>query len=128
MAVLPGVPGLSVTINVAGKQATEYNDPNHQDAENPPYPASRCYIESKSAAPFEIVTTINSQYRFPRRRDTIITNVEIDGVHIGGLVSSLIPKRRKPCEVVFEGPYTPSTTPNKLTVKKLVFSPVTSGE
>lgn len=128
MAVLQQVPGLSVNVKVAGQVATEYNDPHEHEVENDQYPVSRCYIESKSAAQFGIETTIEYRYLFPLGLDTLLMYVYIDGAYVGGSANPSIRTLPKPYTMFFEGQYTPSSTPNKVFLEKLVFSPVVSGE
>ncbi|KAF7562437.1 hypothetical protein G7046_g1724 [Stylonectria norvegica] len=78
MAVLPGVPGLSVRIRVGGELATEY--PNDIDIAD--RVESRCFIESKTDTEFSVEVAAGPEYRFSDpRHNTIIFDINIDDTY-----------------------------------------------
>ncbi|KAI1654261.1 hypothetical protein F4813DRAFT_210382 [Daldinia decipiens] len=66
MAVLEDVPGIEVTVQVAGIDAAEYEDPNasEQDVAGANCPTSTKYIECIDGAEFAIKTRVTGDYRW----------------------------------------------------------------
>lgn len=87
MAILTGIPQVSVKVRVAGEIATEHEAPSDQvtvvDA-GPELPATHCYIESKTGAMFGVEMTVNSSFPFPLENNAVAMFVYIDGAYMNG--------------------------------------------
>ena len=78
MAIIKEVPGLELTVDVAGQDLQEYDD----DAEEAPMPCtSTKYVEAASGATFGIATRCDPEsYIYPD--DNIRLKVALDGEHV----------------------------------------------
>lgn len=115
------MPGLSVSVTVAGQVAREYNDPD-SPAEVDKCTTS-CYIESKSGAEFAIETRIASNFKFSGNRDRFVTRVFVDGVYAAGVVHD--PKNNSSSTV--SSRYSSTTSAGCVEESKFVFSPINKG-
>ncbi|KAI0181108.1 hypothetical protein GGR52DRAFT_522951 [Hypoxylon sp. FL1284] len=82
MAVLDDVPGIKVVVLVAGNEATEYEDPNHEEAEEHesiPTPTSSKYIECISNAEFSIKAYVTRGYEWGYRNHCLSASFYVDG-------------------------------------------------
>ncbi|KAI0122596.1 hypothetical protein F4814DRAFT_214546 [Daldinia grandis] len=88
MAILDEVPGIAVTMQVAGSDATEYEDPNasEQDTTDAVCPTSTMYIECIDGAEFSITTQIASDYPWGGQVDALLFSFRVDGNRIWGPV------------------------------------------
>ncbi|KAM5355557.1 hypothetical protein ACJ41O_002203 [Fusarium nematophilum] len=92
MAVLPGIPGISACVRVAGQVATEYEAPDDDQAisnindHDASFPTAHCYIESKTGVEFTVDVTVNPDYFTtpPALDDAIGTHLYIDGTRMTG--------------------------------------------
>ncbi|KAJ4326049.1 hypothetical protein N0V84_003269 [Fusarium piperis] len=88
MAVLAGIPQVSVKVRVAGEIATEYEAPSDQVTvvnAGPELPTTHCYIEAKSGAKFGIEMTVDSCFPFPLDDNAVAMFVYIDGAWMKGV-------------------------------------------
>ena len=78
MAILDRVPGLVVTIGVAGQDIIEYHDADEQE----PQPLTHyAYVQAQSGAKFGIATKFDAS-AFPYANDTIYFRLYLDGTFI----------------------------------------------
>lgn len=126
MAVLPGVPGISVCIKVAGEIATEYQDPEQQPDSESDTPSSHCYIESRAGSEFAIQTTVAPEYRLKRGHNSLVTYPSIDGNRSSGSISGLAPVRVHVDTSVQSSAFTASDTPSMVNKANFVFVPITT--
>ncbi|KAF2399127.1 hypothetical protein EJ06DRAFT_549836 [Trichodelitschia bisporula] len=84
MAILPGLPGLNVTIVSNGETLPEYSQPDGDDAPQPR--TTVCYIESKAGQYFEIRVQFDED--FTHRKYDINVRPTLDGRALTGLVPS----------------------------------------
>lgn len=81
MAICAEVPGVEVTVNVAGNKATEYDDVDgHQGDRNEKQASHRvfAYIESLDNACFS-VTVSASTYKFATENERLVFDLYVDG-------------------------------------------------
>lgn len=83
MAVIEEVPGLVVTIDVAGEDLAEYNS----DEEEPQSRTSHTYIQAESGADFSIATRYDAA-TFPHPQETIRYELFLDGNSIAAWTNS----------------------------------------
>lgn len=127
MAVLPGVPGISVQIKIAGDIATEYHDPEeHSASESDGLPSSHCYIESRAGLEFAIETTVTRGYDLKHGHDHLTIWPRIDGQLRTGQNLDLKPDRVFTKTAVLSTAYTASDTPNMVNNANFVFIPITT--
>ncbi|KAH7156167.1 hypothetical protein EDB81DRAFT_880496 [Dactylonectria macrodidyma] len=124
MAVLPGIPGLSVSIGVEGVIATEYDDPE----EHPPckYGArsTHCFIESKAGAEFNIQMTLTPDYVPIPGHTNVYAHPIIDGDTLHGESICHGHEWSSLRTVVHAGAYTPSNVPYRINRSSFVFTPI----
>ncbi|KAH7155352.1 hypothetical protein B0J13DRAFT_521506 [Dactylonectria estremocensis] len=124
MAVLPGIPGLSVSIRVEGEIATEYEDPD----EHPPCKSgarsTHCLIESKAGAEFNILMTLTPDYVPIPGHTNVYAHPIIDSDTLHG--ESIYHGHRwsRTRTAVHAGAYTPSNIPYKINKSHFVFTPI----
>ncbi|KAK7413074.1 hypothetical protein QQX98_008082 [Neonectria punicea] len=128
MAVLPGVPGLSVNIRVAGEIATEYQDAHDDNAADVDDTSTRCYIESKAGAEFAIELTVTPEYRLGGRYNGLAEFPSIDGKTTSGKCLFLGDQRAKAETIVQTGATMGSDVPNMAKFGNFVFIPITSND
>ncbi|KAL6413742.1 hypothetical protein AUP68_03269 [Ilyonectria robusta] len=128
MAVLPGVPGISVCIRVAGEVAIEYQDPEQQPDSESDNPSSHCYIESRGGSEFAIETTVAPEYRLQRGHNSLLVNPIIDGNSTSGNIRGLASVRGHVDITVLSSAYTTSDTPNMVNKANFVFVPITTSD
>ena len=78
MAIVSEVPGLVVTIDVAGQNLAEYDD---NDVEEPQPLATMKYVEATSGANFGVATSYDP-FVFSHVNDHIRYHLYLDGKHI----------------------------------------------
>ncbi|KAI1483800.1 hypothetical protein F4774DRAFT_104262 [Daldinia eschscholtzii] len=88
MAVLEDVPGIEVVVQVAGRDAIEYEDPNASEREtrDATCPTSTKYIECIDGAEFSIRTTITNAYQWGHNKNGVDLRLRVDGNAIYGSV------------------------------------------
>ncbi|KAF2964987.1 hypothetical protein GQX73_g8579 [Xylaria multiplex] len=85
MAILRDLPGVQVTVQVAGKDAKEYDADEEGEqplAGDPACPTVTKYIESIDDARFAIKVTASSDYEWGYRNHALAAEVKIDGNRI----------------------------------------------
>ncbi|KAI1646949.1 uncharacterized protein F4817DRAFT_120038 [Daldinia loculata] len=89
MAILEVVPGIEAVVQVAGSDATEYEDPNalEQDTTDAICPTSTKYIECIDGARFTIKARVTRDYQWSREVNALTWNFDVDGNSITGLVT-----------------------------------------
>ena len=80
MAVIAEVPGIVVTIDVAGQDVHEYND---ADVEEPQPNTSYTYVQAESGADFGVAVRFDPAV-FPYVREQIRVQLSMDGNSITG--------------------------------------------
>ncbi|RSL71648.1 hypothetical protein CEP53_001451 [Fusarium sp. AF-6] len=135
MAVLPGVPHVSVNVRVAREIATEYEVPSDQTPivgadQEVSGPVTHCYIEAKTGAEFRIELTVNSAFPFPQLNNAVSIFVYIDGIYMSGAVlqDNTLLGRSSRTSVVGDAYCRPEEVGGQPCVKKFVFSPITTTE
>ncbi|OTA60802.1 hypothetical protein K449DRAFT_435210 [Hypoxylon sp. EC38] len=89
MAILEDVPGISFTIQVAGREAVEYDDPNAADQEaagSANCPTSTRYIECVDGAEFSIKGHVTGDYDWGYRNHCLNSRLFVDGDQVRGWV------------------------------------------
>lgn len=87
MAVLDEVPGVEITVQVAGRDATEYDDPDaaqREPSEAAEVPTSIKYIECVGGAEFTITTRVQNTYGWGYMNHSLSSNVYVDGKSVNG--------------------------------------------
>ncbi|KAH7001725.1 hypothetical protein EDB80DRAFT_686659 [Ilyonectria destructans] len=128
MAVLPGVPGISVCIRVAGEVATEYQDPEQHPDSGSDKPSSHRYIESRAGSEFAIETTVAPEYRLRHGHNSLVVRPGLDGNFQIGSIEDLASVRGHAHTSVYSGAYTASNTPNMVNKANFVFIPITTSD
>lgn len=127
MAVLPGVPGISVQIRISGEIATEYHDSEQRPASESDGLSSHRYIESRAGAEFAIETTVTPEYRLRNGHNALVVWPKIDGYDkLIGKILYLNPVRLHPNTIAHSATYTASDTPNMANKANFVFVPITT--
>ncbi|KAL7624014.1 hypothetical protein AAE478_005571 [Parahypoxylon ruwenzoriense] len=85
MAIVPGLPGVQVTVRVDGRDATEYNDPDVAEPQQQgggAGGASICtkFIECKDNTTFAVHLKVANQYAWGHRNHYLAMYVYLDGV------------------------------------------------
>ncbi|KAI0138517.1 hypothetical protein F4776DRAFT_56427 [Hypoxylon sp. NC0597] len=89
MAIIEDVPGISFSIQVAGRDAVEYDDPNATDQESAGTancPTSTRYIECIDGAEFGIKGQVTGDYDWGYRNHCLNSRVRVDGEQLIGWV------------------------------------------
>ncbi|KAI1144364.1 hypothetical protein F5Y05DRAFT_407760 [Hypoxylon sp. FL0543] len=89
MAILQGVPGISFTVQVAGRDAIEYEDPNalEQESARPAgCPVSTKYIECIDGAEFSIKGSITEDHHWGYKDHCLEARISVDGEYLRGWV------------------------------------------
>ncbi|KPM40614.1 hypothetical protein AK830_g5938 [Neonectria ditissima] len=128
MAILPGVPGLSVHIRVAGEIATEYQDPHEVENADLDSVHSCCYIESKAGDTFSIELTATPEYGLDTRFQGLCMNPSLDGKKVTGRRILLLPHREKPETLAQTGIHLSSDVPNMVNYANFIFIPIASND
>lgn len=118
---MPEIPGLTVSVTVAGQIAREYNDPDSPAEVG--IPTTSCYIESKSGAEFAIETRITPDFELSGNFDLVIVRVTIDGAYAHGKV--LDPKETSFNTISSQ--YVSSKKAGYVEDRNFVFSPINKG-
>ncbi|KAI0971867.1 hypothetical protein F4678DRAFT_461234 [Xylaria arbuscula] len=88
MAILDEVPGIKVTIQVGGQEATEYIDPHASESNNPDDPECPIvlrYIESIDDAEFSVKVDVDDDvYAWDDTNHVLSISVQIDGQPVSG--------------------------------------------
>ncbi|TGJ85623.1 hypothetical protein E0Z10_g3168 [Xylaria hypoxylon] len=87
MAVLEDLPGVEVTVQIAGKDAIEYDADDDDDGEkslakHPTCPTVTKYIECIDDAEFAIKVVASREYEWGYKNHALMATVYIDGNHI----------------------------------------------
>lgn len=82
MAIISEVPGLTVTLEVAGQDLAEYDD---GDEEKEAPDTTTKYVEAQSGANFGFVCRFDAA-AFPYRNDHVETELYMDGQYICGMM------------------------------------------
>ncbi|TRX88622.1 hypothetical protein FHL15_010481 [Xylaria flabelliformis] len=91
MAILADVPGIEVTVQVAGKEAVEYDpdaEEGHSLAESATCPTATKYIECIDEAPFSIKIATSRRYAWGYKGHSLGFLVHIDGNEITSRIVS----------------------------------------
>ncbi|RYP07025.1 hypothetical protein DL764_002784 [Monosporascus ibericus] len=78
MAILEELPGVKVTVRIAGKDCVEYEDPDAGDIQAS-CPTSSKYIESVDDAEFCIHFHMDSEYNWDYKEHSLCVGVCVDG-------------------------------------------------
>ncbi|KXJ96434.1 hypothetical protein Micbo1qcDRAFT_199248 [Microdochium bolleyi] len=87
MAVIDGVSGLEVTVEVAGQTATEYED-HHTSSNASSDKSVTRYIESKDDTEFSVTFRINPSYAWEPSHHSLEVRLWIDGDYATGAIFS----------------------------------------
>ncbi|PHH73459.1 hypothetical protein CDD80_3813 [Ophiocordyceps camponoti-rufipedis] len=82
MAVIPAIKGLTVTVKVDGKTATEYPTPPDFDPQqffNPDVRSNYCYIESTTGLSFAVEAVTTAAFKATPPYNDLILEVWVDG-------------------------------------------------
>ncbi|KAI1304345.1 hypothetical protein F5Y03DRAFT_406962 [Xylaria venustula] len=84
MAILEDAPGIEVTVQIAGKDAPEYEagDEKSKPLDKPPHPTVTKYIESIDDAEFAVKIVASSEHAWGYKGHVLVCRVYIDGNHI----------------------------------------------
>ncbi|OTB13772.1 hypothetical protein K445DRAFT_158486 [Daldinia sp. EC12] len=126
MAVLEDVPGIEVVVQVAGRDAIEYEDPNASEREtrDATCPTSTKYIECIDGAEFSIRTTITNGYQWGHSKSAVELRFRIDGNAIDGSVLMTKDMINGVVTKIKEGQKSYCTQINKWVLQKFKFSAV----
>ncbi|KAI1458285.1 hypothetical protein F4805DRAFT_425164 [Annulohypoxylon moriforme] len=88
MAILEEVPGIEVTVVVAGRDATEYDDPDasEQPNEAADCPTSTKYIECIDGANFSVKYHLTNDYDWSYQNHSLTFTLHADGTRLKGTV------------------------------------------
>ncbi|KAF4585630.1 hypothetical protein GQ602_004935 [Ophiocordyceps camponoti-floridani] len=124
MAVHPAIKGLTVTVKVDGKTATEYPTPldfdPRQICDSDVQPIC-CFIESSSGLSFKVEAATTAAFEAARQPyDHLILRVSVDGHFVHGLCNTL----KAPLTLTIDGSPKTSTVPGCEEIRRLMFSDV----
>lgn len=144
MAVSPQIPGLTVSVKVAGERAKEYDasrQPTTQQrsagaaAKNnpgqtiPPADVTRCYIESISGLSYAVEVEVAAEFNLVAPYDHLIVQVSIDGkwadsrnIFIGGK------KPSRPTALTVDESWIKTNVPGEFRRSKFMFAPVSASK
>ncbi|CAJ2511373.1 Uu.00g069980.m01.CDS01 [Anthostomella pinea] len=89
MAILEDVPGLEVTVRVAGADLPEHDDPHGQEIESAAAnsaPAVCKYLECADDAEFHVHIRVHPDYEWGYRNHSLVARTYVDGKRIRGEV------------------------------------------
>ncbi|KAI0883591.1 uncharacterized protein GGS22DRAFT_167494 [Annulohypoxylon maeteangense] len=88
MAILEELPGVEVTVVVAGRDAVEYDDPDasEQPAGVENYPTSTKYIECIDGTNFSIKYNFTGNYDWSYRNHSLCLRLKADGTYLRGVL------------------------------------------
>ncbi|KAK6953414.1 hypothetical protein Daesc_005718 [Daldinia eschscholtzii] len=127
MAVLEDVPGIEVVVQVAGRDAIEYEDPNASERETrgATCPTSTKYIECIDGAEFSIRTTITNAYQWGHHsKSAVKLRFRMDGNAIDGSVLKAKDMINGAVTKIKEGQKSYCTQINKWVLQRFKFSAV----
>ncbi|KAI1101993.1 hypothetical protein F4804DRAFT_281533 [Jackrogersella minutella] len=90
MAVLQDVPGVEVTVEIAGRDAVEYDDPDAREQDSTK-PTSSKYIECIDGAKFGIKMVVTEGYEWGYKNHSLSARSYVDGNFI---ISRVISRKR----------------------------------
>lgn len=125
MAVLPDLPGITVSVQVAGQLAIEHDSPNDHGNDIQQIPTKHCYIESTTGAQFSIEISASDQSLTTEKQDGLSYYLYLDGSFVGGLVMSHGDKY--PCKMSISHVHTAAASTTEMMQRDLAFAAVTTG-
>lgn len=130
MAVLEGLPGVKVTVQINGRDLAEYDDPNaseHEPARAGAYHTSTKYIECVDDAEFSMKALASKEYKWGYKGHCLSMDFYVDGNLVSGRSIREGDLVRGPVETVVYGKRTYCAKEKHWIRRNCRFSAITTG-
>ncbi|KAI1469458.1 uncharacterized protein F4812DRAFT_470407 [Daldinia caldariorum] len=127
MAILRDVPGIQVTVQVAGNDAIEYEDPDASEGgetRDATCPTSIKYIECVDEAEFAIKLRVDDTYQWGHKNNALMTHLRLDGKSVSGIIVSQTARVNGTAIGINKGEYAYCTQTDRWLFRKFKFSAV----
>ncbi|KAI1808702.1 hypothetical protein F4811DRAFT_569488 [Daldinia bambusicola] len=87
MALIRGIPGIEVVVQVAGSDAVEYEDPDaseQEETKDTTCPTSTKYVECTDGAEFSIKMIVSDTYQWGHKNTGVAMHLRLDGKSVSG--------------------------------------------